>query len=170
MATENTKLDRKDTFGRKTLNFVSDKAIMLCLVMLIIIIGVINPRFLSLRVLRDVALQNSTKLIMACGMAFILIVGGVDLSAGRVMGFAAVVTASLGQTMEYTRRFFPDMPQMPLFVPLLAAMVVGAIFGALNGAIISKFKITAFIVTLGTQVIAWGVNLLYFDIKNFQLI
>jgi len=165
MATENTKLDRKDTFGRKTLNFVSDKAIMLCLVMLIIIIGVINPRFLSLRVLRDVALQNSTKLIMACGMAFILIVGGVDLSAGRVMGFAAVVTASLGQTMEYTRRFFPDMPQMPLFVPLLAAMVVGAIFGALNGAIISKFKITAFIVTLGTQVIAWGVNLLYFDIK-----
>ena len=160
-----TKPTKTNSFGRKTLNFVSDRAILLCLLLLIIIIGIINPRFISLRVLRDVALQNSTKLIMACGMTFILIVGGVDLSAGRVMGFAAVITASLGQTMEYARRFYPDMPQMPLFVPLLAAMAVGAIFGALNGFIISKFKITAFIVTLGTQVIAWGVNLLYFDIK-----
>ncbi len=156
---------RQSTFGKKALTFASDRAIMLVLLLMIAIIGFINPRFLSLRVLRDVALQNSTKLIMACGMAMILIVGGLDLSAGRVMGFAAVMTASLGQTLEYARRFYPDLPQMPLFVPLFAAMAVGAVFGALNGFIISRFKITAFIVTLGTQVIAWGVNLLYFDIK-----
>lgn len=165
MSTVTPKSLENKPFGKKVLAFASDKAIMLCLLVMIIIIGIINPRFLSMRVLRDVAMQNSTKLIMACGMTFILIVGGVDLSAGRVMGFAAVVTASLGQTITYARRFFPNMPEMPLIVPLLAAMAVAAVFGWLNGFITSRFKITAFIVTLGTQVIAWGANLLYFDIK-----
>ena len=131
---------------------------------MIVAIGFINPRFISFRVLRDVALQNSTKLIMACGMAFVLIIGGVDLSAGRVLGFAAVMTASMGQTMEYTRRFFPNMADIPILLPLLAALAIGSLFGALNGYIIARFKITAFIVTLGTQVIAWGANLLYFDL------
>lgn len=165
MSTVTPKSLEKKSFAQKAKAFAMDKAIMLCLLVMIIVIGIINPRFISLRVLRDVAMQNSTKLIMACGMTFILIVGGVDLSAGRVMGFAAVMTASLGQTLTYARRFYPNMPELPFFVPLLAAMVVGAVFGWLNGFIISKFKITAFIVTLGTQVIAWGANLLYFDIE-----
>ncbi len=158
-------MNNEKSFGKKVLQVAQDKAIMLTLLAMVIIIGIINPRFISIRVLRDVALQNSTKLIMACGMTFILIVGGVDLSAGRVMGFAAVMTASLGQTAEYARKFYPNLPELGWFVPLLAAIAVGAVFGALNGFIISKFKITAFIVTLGTQVIAWGANLLYFDIE-----
>ena len=158
-------MNKNETMGRKIARVAQDKAIMLTLLAMVIIIGIINPRFISIRVLRDVALQNSTKLIMACGMTFILIVGGVDLSAGRVMGFAAVMTASLGQTAEYARKFYPQMGELGPFVPLLAAIAVGAIFGAMNGFIISRFKITAFIVTLGTQVIAWGANLLYFDIE-----
>lgn len=165
MSTVTPKSLEKKPFAERAKEFAMDKAIMLCLLAMIIVIGIINPRFISLRVLRDVAMQNSTKLIMACGMTFILIVGGVDLAAGRVMGFAAVMTASLGQTLTYARRFYPNMPELPFFVPLLAAMAVGAVFGLLNGFIISKFKITAFIVTLGTQVIAWGANLLYFDIE-----
>lgn len=165
----------KKISAQKIGRFVANNAIMLCLIVMIVVIICINPRFASLRVMRNVAEQNSTKLIMACGMAFVLIVGGVDLAAGRVMGFAAVMTASLGQTIEYARRFYPDMGDITFnvpyigdisfIVPLLAAVAVGALFGALNGFIISRFKITAFIVTLGTQVIAWGVNLLYFDIK-----
>ncbi len=158
-------MNKNETFGKKIARVAQDKAIMLTLLAMVIIIGIINPRFISIRVLRDVALQNSTRLIMACGMTFILIVGGVDLSAGRVMGFAAVMTASLGQTAEYARKFYPNMGEVGWFVPLLAAIAVGAIFGAMNGFIISRFKITAFIVTLGTQVIAWGANLLYFDIE-----
>ena len=158
-------MNKNESMGKKIARIAQDKAIMLTLLAMVIIIGIINPRFISIRVLRDVALQNSTKLIMACGMTFILIVGGVDLSAGRVMGFAAVMTASLGQTAEYARKFYPQMGELGPFVPLLAAIAVGAIFGAMNGFIISRFKITAFIVTLGTQVIAWGANLLYFDIE-----
>lgn len=144
-------------------SFLGDRVILISLLVLIVVIGCINPRFFSLAVLRDVALQNATKLIMACGMAFVLISGGVDLSAGRIMGFAAVITASLGQTMEYTRRFYPNMADIPLIVPLLTAVFICGLFGFFNGFIIAKVKITPFIVTLGTQVIAWGANLLYFD-------
>ena len=67
MSTVTPKSLEKKSFGKKALAFASDKAIMLCLLVMIIIIGIINPRFISMRVLRDVAMQNSTKLIMACG-------------------------------------------------------------------------------------------------------
>lgn len=149
---------------KRTKEYIGDKAILVSLLMMIVIIGIINPRFISLQVLRDVCLQNSTRLIMACGMTFVLIVGGVDLSAGRIMGLAAVITASLGQTLTYTRRFYPDMPDISIFVPIIAAIVFCGIFGFINGFIISKYKITAFIVTLGTQIIVWGTNLIYFDV------
>ncbi|MDR1904448.1 MAG: beta-methylgalactoside transporter [Treponema sp.] len=148
----------------KVRRWISDKVIILALLMLIVIISIINPRFLSLQVLRDVALQNSTRLIIACGMAFILISGGVDLSAGRIVGLAAVITASLGQTMEYARRFYPEMGNIPIIVPFFAAIAITSILGLFNGFVIAKFKIVPFIVTLGTQVMAWGINLLYFDI------
>jgi methyl-galactoside transport system permease protein len=149
---------------RKIGRWAGDKVIILALFVLIIVISIINPRFLSLQVLRDVALQNSTRLIIACGMTFVLISSGVDLSAGRIVGLAAVVTASLGQTMEYGRRFYPNMGDIPIIVPFLAAVSIAGLLGFFNGLIIAKFKIVPFIVTLGSQIMAWGINLLYFDI------
>jgi methyl-galactoside transport system permease protein len=149
---------------RKIGRWAGDKVIILALFMLIIVISIINPRFLSLQVLRDVALQNSTRLIIACGMTFVLISSGVDLSAGRIVGLAAVVTASLGQTMEYGRRFYPNMGDVPIIVPFLMAVSIAGLLGFFNGLIIAKFKIVPFIVTLGSQIMAWGINLLYFDI------
>ena len=148
----------------KVVRWATDKAIILALFILIIVISIINPRFLSFQVLRDVALQNSTRLIIACGMTFVLISGGVDLSAGRIVGLAAVITASLGQTMEYGRRFYPHMGDIPIIIPFLAAVFITSLLGFFNGLVISKFKIVPFIVTLGTQIMAWGINLLYFDI------
>jgi methyl-galactoside transport system permease protein len=97
-------------------------------------------------------------------MAFVLISAGVDLSAGRIVGLAAVITASLGQTMEYGRRFYPQLGNIPIIVPFLAAVIVTSLLGFFNGFVIAKFKIVPFIVTLGTQIMAWGINLLYFDI------
>jgi methyl-galactoside transport system permease protein len=144
--------------------WIGEKAIILALFMLIVVIGIINPRFISLQVLQDVALQNSTRLIIACGMTFILISGGVDLSAGRIVGLAAVITASLGQTMEYARRFYPTIGDIPIIIPFLAAITITSLLGFFNGFVIAKFKIVPFIVTLGTQMIAWGFNLLYFNI------
>ena len=156
--------EKKPSMIRSVGTWTGDNVIILALIVLIVIITLINPRFFSWNVLRDVVLQNATRLIIACGMTFVLISGGVDLSAGRIVGLAAVITASLGQTLEYSRRFFPELGDIPIYVPFLAAVIVCAILGFANGFIIAKFKIVPFIVTLGIQIVAWGINLLYFDL------
>jgi methyl-galactoside transport system permease protein len=97
------------------------------------------------------------------GMGGILITGGVDLSCGRQVGLAAVLSASLLQAADYSRRMYPDLQVLPLIVPIIIAMIVCGIFGFLNGLFITKLKVPAFIATLGTMVAVWGACSLYFD-------
>lgn len=146
------------------LDFVMNNVIMISMFVLIVVIAIMQPRFMSTRVLRDILIQNSSRMIIACGMTMVLISGGMDLAAGRIVGLAAVMTGSLGQVAEASRRFFPNLPQMPVIVPLLAAIAICFIFGMLNGVAIAKFSIPPFIVTLGTGMIIWGSNLLYYDL------
>lgn len=148
---------------QKVKKIVSDNIIMMCLILVIIVIICINPGFFQIAVLKDILMQNSTKLILASGMAMILISGGMDLSAGRMLGIGAVVAASLGQTFDYAKKFYPNLQELPVIVPLLVAIIICALFGLFNGFAVAKLRIPAFIVTLGTQTIIWGANLLYFD-------
>lgn len=150
---------------KKIGSFLTQNVIFIVLIALIAIITILQPSFLSLRVLRDLLLQNSTRLIIACGMTFILISGGVDLGAGRTVGLAAVVVASMSQILEYPRRFYPDLPALPIIIPILIAVLVCTLVGTLNGVLIANFHIPAFIATLGTQVAVYGINSLYFDMK-----
>lgn len=150
---------------KRILDFLMNNVIMISMFVLIIVIAILQPRFMSTRVLRDILIQNSSRMIIACGMTMVLISGGMDLAAGRIVGLAAVVTGSLGQVADASRRFFPDLPQFPGFVPLLAAIAVCFLFGLLNGVAIAKFSIPPFIVTLGTGMIIWGTNLLYYDLE-----
>lgn len=109
-------------------------------------------------------MQSSTRVIIALGAGFVLITAGVDLSAGRVVGLAAVLSASMLQIADYSRRF-PDLPYMPIWVPILVAVLGGLIVGLLNGWIVAKFSVPPFIATLGTYVMVYGVNSIYFDMK-----
>jgi methyl-galactoside transport system permease protein len=138
-------------------------AIYLVFIVLILIITIKEPSFLSLQNFRNILSMSATRIIIAMGMGGILITGGVDLSAGRQVGLAAVFSASLLQTLEYPRRMYPDLPILPLILPIIIAMVACGIFGLLNGAIIAKLKVPAFIATLGSMVAVYGVNSLYFD-------
>lgn len=133
------------------------------LVGLIALIALTEPSFISASSLRNILLSSSTRLIMALGVAFVLISGGVDLSAGRVVGLAAVVAASMLQDPQYSRKFYPDLSALPLVIPILLAVFAGSLVGLLNGLIVAKARIPPFIATLGTMVIVYGVNLLYFD-------
>jgi methyl-galactoside transport system permease protein len=152
-----------DLSKKKIQNFIMQKAIFLVLLMLVVVIAIINPKILRLVVLRDILMQSSTKVIMALGMMFVILTGGVDLGGGRLVGMAAVISASMLQTPDYLRRFFPDLPQLPLFVPIVLAVVVGILIGVLNGTIVAKFKVPAFIATLGSMLIIYGVNSIYFN-------
>ncbi len=148
----------------KTKEFYSQNAIFIVLVVLVAIIAIRDPRFLSLTCLRDILLQNSTRLIIALGASFVIITGGTDLSAGRMVGFAAVLSASMVQTADYARRFYPNLPQLSVIIPIVLAIIVGITVGLINGTIVAKFNVPPFIATLGTMVIIYGANSIYFNL------
>lgn len=150
--------------AKRVNGFVTQNAIYLVLIALIAVIAVINTDFLSINVLRDILLQSSARTIIALGAGFVLITGGVDLSAGKVVGLAAVVSTSMLQTADYGRRFFPDLPQVYVWIPILIALCAGALVGLINGYIIAKFNVPPFIATLGTFAAVLGANSLYFDL------
>ncbi|GLI08754.1 galactoside transport system permease protein MglC [Paenibacillus tyrfis] len=146
-------------------HFFTQYAIYIVLILLVAGIAASDPRFLSVDILRDILLQNSTRAIIALGAAFVLITGGTDLSSGRVVGLTAVLSASMLQTADYPRRFFPDMPDLPVWAPILIGIAAGLLVGLINGWIVSKLSVPPFIATLGTMVIVYGANSIYFDLK-----
>lgn len=144
-------------------NFLAHHAIMMILLVMSGVIMFIQPRFMQLQVLLDILTQSSTKIIAALGMSLTILSGGIDLSAGRMAGLAAVISTSMLQTADYANRFYPDLPQMVLIVPLIAAVLVCVLFGALNGFLVAKFDMNPFIATLAVQMIIYGINSLYFS-------
>jgi methyl-galactoside transport system permease protein len=118
---------------------------------------------MQIRVALDILTQSSTRLIIALGICFTLLIAGTDLSAGRMVGFAAVISASMMQTATYANRFFPDLPQIGVWIPIIAAIAACMAFGALNGFLVAKYDMHPFIATLAVQVIIYGTCSLYFD-------
>jgi methyl-galactoside transport system permease protein len=106
---------------------------------------------------------SSVRLIIALGAAGVLISGGVDLSAGRTVGLAAVIAASLAQRPDYASKIFPNLPYMWVIVPVLAGIAAGLLVGIINGLAIAYLKVPPFIATLGMMVIVWGAASLYVD-------
>lgn len=135
--------------------------IVLGLMILAFIITDIN--FISVNNITNILSQASTRGILALGAAGLIVLQGTDLSSGRILGLTAIISASLLQSATYASRMYPNLPVLPLIVPFIIAVCVGAIFGAINGFGVSKLKIHAFIVTLGTQLIAYGISCIYID-------
>lgn len=107
-------------------------------------------------VLRQVSING----ILAVGMTFVIIIAGVDLSVGSVLALAGIVAA----------RFVTSSSNMaigsfdsPILLPLMVAIMIGALCGFLNGYIISKFRLQAFIVTMGMLSAARGMTMLTTD-------
>lgn len=144
-------------------SWMVNNAILVVLVALLVIIIAIEPSFISLNNFRNILAQASTRVIIALGIGAVIITQGTDLSAGRIVGLSAVVSASLLQSPTYAYRMYPNLPQLPIILPLLISAVAAGIIGLINGLVISKLKVTPFITTLGTQIIVYGLNSTYFD-------
>ncbi len=141
-----------------------NNAIYIILFALIIAIIVVDPSFITnLDNFKFIITQASTRLMLSIGVAGLLVLAGTDLSVGRMVGLAAVVSASLLQAPDYSRRIFADMPVLPVIVPILIVIVICAIASTFNGIIISTFKVTPFIATLGMQLVLYGATSLYYD-------
>lgn len=160
--TPQVKRSHKKSWG-DVFEFIMEHAIFFVLLGLLIVIVVISPDFVSIRNFRNILAQASTRIIMALGVGGIIVTGGTDLSLGRQVGLAAVVSASLLQAPDYLYRMYPDLPVLPIIVPILFVMIITGILSMINGFIVAKFKVDAFIATLGMMVIVFGLNSTYFD-------
>lgn len=137
----------------------------LYIVLGIMILAVIikEPSFVSTKNITNILSQASTRGILALGVAGLIVLQGTDLSAGRILGLTAIVSASLLQSLTYTAKMYSNLPKLPLAVPFLVAVTIGGIFGAINGFGVAKLKLHAFIISLGTQLIAYGISCIYID-------
>ena len=108
-----------------------------------------------------IILQVSTLGLLAVGVTQVIITAGVDLSSGSVLALSAMVAASLAQSSDYARAVFPSLTDMPVLVPVLAALAVGTVAGLINGALITYGRLPAFIATLGMMVTARGLARYY---------
>ena len=142
-------------------------ALFIILGLILIIVSIMRPDFLSIDNILNILQNASTKGILALGCAGLIVLAGTDLSIGRVLGISAAMTASLVQSVTYASRMYPTMVSplsgIGLLVPLLASIAVAVIFSMINGFGVAKLHLHAFIVTLGTQLIAYGANCLYIE-------
>ena len=145
----------------KTARFFLDNMLYICLILMIVIIAIISPSFISLRVFSDVLIQSAPKVLLAMGMLVVIIAGGMDMTVGRLAGLGAVVAGTFAQTYDYYLKFWPGLPELPLIVPILVAVALGLVSGTITGFVISKFHVPAFLAGLGLQLIIYGGNLLY---------
>lgn len=149
---------------RKTADLFFDNAMITVILLAVVIIAIIQPRFLSLSSIVNIISLTAAKLPMALGVAGCIVLAGTDISGGRCVGLTACIAASLVQSVGYSSKMFKGLGVMPLWVVLLAVMAVGGIIGLINGFFVAKFKLHPFIVTLSTQLIIFGAVLLYLTI------
>ena len=119
------------------------------LAVLCAILWILTPYFLTVSNLLNVAEQTSINAVVAVGMTFVILSGGIDLSVGSIVALSGVV---LGSSLK---------GDQPMLVALVLAALVGLACGLGNGALVSWGGLPPFIVTLGTMSIARGAALLY---------
>lgn len=128
--------------------WLSRFGLIMALVVLSIGLSMVRPGFLTVYNLVTVVRQISINGILAIGVTYVLITGGVDLSLGSVVALTGVVAASCAH---------PD--QYPLLVPIAIGIGTGMLCGLANGAIITLGRVAPFIATLGMMIIARGLAL-----------
>ena len=136
--------------------FMSNNAIIILIVMLAILTGCTTKNFFTITNFKNLVVNVSPRFIIACGVSGCLITKGTDLSAGRAVGLAACLSAMMLQSIDYSARMFPWMPDIPWPVALVIVMIIMGGFGAVNGIVISMLKVPPFIATLGMQTIIYG--------------
>lgn len=131
-------------------NYLNKYGILIALLVICIILSVATPYFFTAQNLLIVLRQVSINGILAIGVTFVIIAGGIDLSLGSVIALTGVIAASFAHPNTY-----------PLVVPLLLAILSGVAIGAINGLTITIGRVAPFIVTLGMMTIARGLALVF---------
>lgn len=162
-----SKINKKQEYVNKLKNIFLNGGIYLVLVIIFFLIVLKAPSFLKFKNLLNILTQSSVKMIVALGVASIIVTQGTDLSAGRQIGIAGLVSATLLQSVLNPNRVFKFLDVEPTLLyaiaVLLLVILIGAIIGTVNGILVAKFNVVPFVTTMGMMIIAYGINSLYFD-------
>jgi galactofuranose transport system permease protein len=135
--------------------FVQQQGALVLLVVVCLLATARYEAFLTPENLLNVLRQNSMLGIIAVGMTFVILTGGIDLSVGSLLAVAGVVAAGLADR--------------GLIVATIAGILVTTALGLVNGLVIAKARIQPFIVTLGMMIAARGIALAYTDQQNVRV-
>jgi ribose/xylose/arabinose/galactoside ABC-type transport system permease subunit len=135
------RFDPIDVFGR----FLP----VLFLIVLVVIFSVQEPNFASERNFWFLLRQNFVYGILAVGMTFVILTGGIDLSVGSVVALSGLVAAIAAKGSDWRDVSHPDPGGTAVLWAILAAIAVGCGAGLIQGFAVAKLKVPAFVVTLG---------------------
>jgi ribose/xylose/arabinose/galactoside ABC-type transport system permease subunit len=146
-------VSKRVTRQRQTILIVSKVWSWIFLGGMLVFFSIEGTGFFSIRNSQNILVNIVPVLLMGLGQTFVIIAAGIDLSVGWVMGLASVVSAIVMRDLNQ------DGLAIELVIPIGFAAGIGsaALAGLINGLVIAKLKVTAFIVTLGVSFVARGV-------------
>lgn len=136
--------------GQRLYSFMQKYAIYLALLLLCVAMTIVSTKFMTSQNLVLVLNQVAINGLLAIGVTYVLITGGIDISVGSVVGLAGVLAALSA----------PAGSNVPLALPIAVALMTGLGVGVVNGTLVTKGKMAPFIVTLGMMTILRGLSLI----------
>ena len=124
------------------------------LLAIIVVFSLLSPYFATTGNAIGILIATAVNGILAIGVTFVIISGGIDLSIGTVMTLSAVMTGVFATNMD-----------LPLPLAIVGGIITGGLMGLLNGVLIARFKIPPFIATLGTMQVARGLALVLSELR-----
>ncbi len=131
--------------------FFQKYGIFIVFILLCVVLSFLSDVFLTTMNIRNVLMQVSINGVLSIGMTFVIITGGIDLSVGSMTAMAGMVAAS----------FVSGRHANPVYVGIAMGLFAGLAAGAINGFFVAKFRLPAFVVTLGMLSSARGYCQLY---------
>lgn len=167
-AEEYRRLDSKDK-RRFWSDSLLNNALYIVMIIFIIYTAIKNPNFVKPGSIVNIISLVAASLPMALGIGGCIVLTGTDLSAGRCVGLTAAIAGALLQKSDISRKMFASLPAVTpgwILLVVLIAVLVGAIIGLVNGFFVAKFSLHPFIVTLATQLITYGLILVFFMLNG----
>lgn len=119
------------------------------LVALVIVFTILSPRFFNYYNLTNILRQTSLNAVIAVGMTYVILTGGIDLSVGSILALSSAITCGLLKNSA------------PLTISIIIGLSVGTLLGMFNGFVTIKWNIPPFIATFAMMTIARGLTLVY---------
>jgi ribose/xylose/arabinose/galactoside ABC-type transport system permease subunit len=146
------------SLARQVGTYLGRNGLIVGFILIVIILSVSSPAFMKLSNLINIIRQVSVNGILAVGETFVILLGGIDLSVGSGVALAGVLAAGLQRYGLPTSIVMPAVFVIPVLVLSVA--------GFLNGWVITRFRVPAFVITLGMMTILRGFTFLYTDGKS----